>query len=106
MLRRRGPDCGGRLGSGKHWREAGREYEGAPYVNESCGTVIAIRCIHCLDDGIVCEDHPEFPWDMTVEGHSADCGAPGMPCGYCCSPIPENGTESIVLAFTPDWKRA
>lgn len=65
----------------------------------------AIRCSHCLDDGIVCEEHPDFPWDMTVEGHAV-CGAPGMPCGHCCSPIPEDGTHSITEAFVPDWKRA
>lgn len=65
-----------------------------------------IRCPHCLDDGIVCEEHPDFPWDMAVEGHRADCGPPGMPCPHCCSGIPEDGTHSIAEAFTPDWKRA
>lgn len=64
-----------------------------------------IRCLHCLDDGHVCETHPDYPWDMTVEGHRADCGA-GMPCPACCSPIPEDGTTSIGVAFTPDWQRA
>ena len=65
-----------------------------------------IRCPHCLDDGIVCEEHPDFPWDMAVEGHRADCGPPGMPCPHCCSDIPEDGTHSIAEAFVPDWKRA
>jgi hypothetical protein len=42
-----------------------------------------------------------------VEGHSADCyGGAGMPCPFCCSPIPEDSTVSIGVAFTPDWKRA
>ena len=65
------------------------------------------RCPHCLGTGIVCEDHPACPWaglSGTVEGH-ADCGAPGMPCPYCCSPVPEDGTHSITEAFTPDWQR-
>lgn len=69
-----------------------------------------IRCPHCLNDGIVCEEHPQFPWagscgTGTVEGHSADCGGAGMPCPACCSPIPEDGTHSIAEALTPDWMR-
>ena len=67
--------------------------------------VLTPRCLHCLDDGIVCEEHPEYPWDMTVEGHPADCGPPGIPCPYCCSPIPEDGRHFIAEAFTPDWMR-
>ena len=67
----------------------------------------AIRCPHCLDDGLVCENHPGYPWEVTVEGHRADCyGGAGMPCPFCCSPIPEDGRHSIAEAFTPDWKRA
>lgn len=54
---------------------------------------------------MVCEEHPQFPWELIVEGHPASCGAPGMPCPACCSPIPEDGTTSILVAFTPDWKR-
>lgn len=66
---------------------------------------MSIRCPHCLDDGEVCEDHPQFPAHVNVEGHRGeDCGA-GMPCPACCSPIPEDGTHSIAEAFTPDWKR-
>jgi len=64
------------------------------------------RCLHCLDDGIACENHPEFPWEVTVEGHSAGCGGAGQPCGYRCSPIPQDGTHSIAEAFTPDWLRS
>lgn len=70
--------------------------------------VRAIRCLHCLDEGSVCEDHPDMPWEGiwgTVEGH-AEHGGAGMPCPYCCSPIPEDGTTSITVAFTPDWRRA
>lgn len=68
-------------------------------------TMTRPRCLHCLDDGIVCEYHPQFPWSVTVEGHSGDCGGAGMPCPACCSPIPEDGTRSIAEAFTPDWLR-
>jgi hypothetical protein len=67
---------------------------------------LTVRCVHCLDDGIVCEDHPEFPWELTVEGHQAGCGGSGKPCGYCCSPVPQDGTHPIAEAFTPDWLRA
>jgi hypothetical protein len=66
------------------------------------------RCPHCLDEGNVCEAHPEFPWDGiwgTVEGH-ADHGGIGMPCPACCSPLPEDGSHPSDEAFTPDWKRA
>ena len=66
-----------------------------------------IRCPHCLDEGHVCEYHPDFPWDVRVEGHDGEaCGGAGMPCPCCCSDIPEDGTTSITQAFTPDWKRA
>ena len=61
------------------------------------------RCLHCLDTGHVCENHPAMPWEGlagVTEGH-ADCGGAGMPCGYCCSPIPEDGQHSIGEAFTP-----
>jgi hypothetical protein len=63
-----------------------------------------LHCLHCLDTGHVCEDHPEYPWGELVEGH--DCQAPGMPCGYCCSEVPMDGTVPIGLAFTPDWQRS
>lgn len=68
---------------------------------------LIVRCRLCLDDGMVCEAHPEFPWEGiqgSVEGH-AEHGGIGMPCRACCSPIPEDGTHSIAEAFTPDWKR-
>lgn len=58
------------------------------------------RCSHCLDEGHVCETHPDKPWE-----HDG-CGGAGMPCSACCSPIPEDGRHSIAEAFTPDWKRA
>jgi hypothetical protein len=67
----------------------------------------APRCLHCLDDGMVCEDHPAYPWEMLVEGHDGKaCGGAGMPCPACCSPVPEDGTRSIAEAFIPDWQRA
>ena len=69
--------------------------------------VLAPRCPHCLDDGHTCEDHPDFPWAVKVEGHDGEaCGGAGMPCPYCCSPIPEDGRHSITEAFVPDWRRA
>ena len=66
-----------------------------------------VVCPHCLDEGHVCEEHPDFPWEVKVEGHdgTAPGHGAGMPCPYCCSPIPEDGTHSITEAFVPDWKR-
>lgn len=68
----------------------------------------APRCIHCLDDGHVCEDHPEYPWEGlhgTVEGHR-EHGGIGMPCPACCTQdVAENGTHPIAEAFVPDWRR-
>lgn len=71
-------------------------------------SVTPIHCPHCLDTGHVCDHHPVFPWtDLAgpVEGHNCEYAA-GIPCSYCCSPIPEDGTVSIAVAFTPDWMRA
>jgi hypothetical protein len=65
------------------------------------------RCTRCLDDGMVCEDHPGMPWEGlhgTVEGH-AEHGGIGMPCPVCCSPVPADGTHPIGEAFVPDWRR-
>ena len=67
------------------------------------GRLSVPRCLHCLDQGIVCEDHPDFPAHVTVEGHAEH--AAGMPCPRCCSEIPQDGRHSIVEAFTPDWQR-
>jgi len=72
------------------------------------GEADSAACLHCLDEGFVCEDHSDMPWEGewgTVEGH-AEHGGAGMPCPYCCSAIPEDGTTPITLAFVPDWKRA
>jgi bifunctional non-homologous end joining protein LigD len=70
-------------------------------------------CSTCLDTGHVCENHPDLPWAGIVgDGGYAcgdgarDCHGAGMPCPDCCSPIPEDGTRSIVEAFTPDHLRA
>ncbi len=38
--------------------------------------VCSPECPICLGSGIVCEDHPDQPWD---DGDGC-CGAPGMPC--------------------------
>jgi hypothetical protein len=83
---------------------------GGPALCKACAaeSLALHRCARCLDDGMVCEDHPEFPWEGihgTVEGH-AEHGGIGMPCPACCSPIPEDGTRDIAEAFIPDWKRA
>jgi hypothetical protein len=65
------------------------------------------RCPHCLDEGHVCENHPDRPWEGAISpaDGACDCGGAGMPCPACCSPIPEDGTCSIGVAFTPDWRR-
>lgn len=64
-------------------------------------------CAHCRDEGHVCEDHPDQPWEGTfgpVDGHPEHGGA-GMPCPVCCSPIPQDGSRSIGDAFVPDRLR-
>lgn len=58
-------------------------------------------CKSCDDTGHVCENHPDQPWEPLSEAANAcDCGA-GMPCPDCCTPVPQDGTCSIVGAFTP-----
>ena len=78
-----------------------------PVMNRLARHGSPVVCPHCLDEGIVCETHPGFPWEVKVEGHdgTAPGHGAGMPCPYCCSPVPEDGTHSITEAFTPDWKR-
>lgn len=61
-------------------------------------------CPACLDTGHVCENHPDHPWAELAGGVEC-CGGAGMPCPRCCSPIPMDGTTSIVVAFTPDRLR-
>lgn len=74
------------------------------------------HCGTCRDTGFVCEDHPGRTWgdmccddpvtDGLICGHGAcHCGAAGMPCPACCSPVPEDGTVPIGWAFTPDRLR-
>lgn len=47
-----------------------------------------LDCVVCQGEGLVCEDHPEMPWD---KWHQHNCGA-GMPCE--CSPLhPDNDQE-------------
>ena len=58
-------------------------------------------CSGCDDTGHVCENHPTRPWDGISDADNAcGCGA-GMPCPECCDPVPEDGTHSILAAFTP-----
>ena len=52
---------------------------------------------HC--EGIVCENHPDLSWP-----DQCDCGA-GMPSPQCCDPVPQDGTHSIIEAFTPRWAK-
>lgn len=61
-------------------------------------------CPRCLDDGTVCEEHPGFPFGVPAAGHACDWGI-GIPCPYCCSPVPQDGTHSIGEAFTPGRMR-
>lgn len=64
------------------------------------------RCVHCLDEGMVCENHPDKPWEGTLSEAEGGCGCgAGTPCPHCCSPLPQDGTGSIADAFTPDWLR-
>lgn len=63
------------------------------------------RCPTCLDTGHVCENHPDRAWAVLADVEEC-CGGAGMPCPACCSPVAEDGTHSIVEAFTPDWQRA
>jgi len=47
------------------------------------------KCKHCDDTRLVCEDHPDKPWEGTSDSDNAcDCGGAGMFCGYCSE---ENG---------------
>jgi hypothetical protein len=65
------------------------------------------KCPACLDQGHVCETHPDKPWEGlhgAVEGHREHGGA-GMPCRACCPAIPEDGRHSITEAFVSAWKR-
>lgn len=69
-------------------------------------TANAPDCRYCLDEGIVCEAHPDTPWEGTLGEAEGGCGcSPGMPCPHCCSPVPEDGTHAIAEAFVPDRRR-
>jgi hypothetical protein len=66
--------------------------------------VVLVRaaCPRCDDTGHVCERHPIVPWGgISNASWACHCGAPGMPCELCCDPVPQDGTHSIVEAFTP-----
>lgn len=49
----------------------------------------ASRCGRCLDTGQVCEQHPYITQENCGD---AGCGAAGMPCPACCSPVPADRT--------------
>ena len=56
------------------------------------------ECV-CQGTGHVCENHPSKVWGG-IHPDGCDCGA-GMPCPYCCRPVPQDGTHSIAEAFIP-----
>lgn len=37
------------------------------------------ECLVCLDEGWVCEEHPDKSWN----GGDGCCGGAGMPCPHC-----------------------
>lgn len=58
-------------------------------------------CDVCQDTGHVCENHPLRPWaGISDASFACDCGA-GMPCPYCTTPVPQDGTRSITDNFIP-----
>ena len=62
-------------------------------------------CENCDDTGVVCENHQSLPWaEVSGAMFACGCGA-GAPCPTCCDPIPQDGTHSIVEAFTPRHRR-
>lgn len=61
-------------------------------------------CPACLDTGYVCEEHPGVPWGGFA-ATQCPCGAPGMPCMLCCTPVPQDGRHSIAENFVPDKMR-
>lgn len=41
-------------------------------------------CKKCNDTKLVCENHPDLPWDgVCDEGNACHCGGAGMPCECC-----------------------
>jgi hypothetical protein len=69
--------------------------------------VTGLHCLGCLDTGVVCENHPDRPWEgATPPPACCPCGGAGMPCPACCSDIPQDGRHSIAEAFVPDWMRS
>jgi hypothetical protein len=41
------------------------------------------NCEVCFGGGLVCEEHPNKPWegnDMAPSSEMCPCGMPGMPC--------------------------
>lgn len=83
-------------GCGETELAAARGFRPSDFVCMACGALTQI-CRHCLNDGHVCEDHPDRAWR---DGDGC-CGAAGMPCPACCDPIPLDGTHRIGAAFQP-----
>ena len=62
-------------------------------------------CSHCNDEGWVCENHPDVPWEggsatcCAKEGKPWNCGA-GTPC-RACNPSDEFNPPREPYGFTP-----
>jgi hypothetical protein len=39
-----------------------------------------MKCARCEDNGWVCENHPDRPWQGV---NACECGGAGMPCPHC-----------------------
>lgn len=60
-----------------------------------------VKCENCQDEGWVCENHTDRPWNgANAHEGGCECGA-GMPCEECNSsdydnlPRPSPGTKTI-----------
>jgi hypothetical protein len=54
-------------------------------------------CSLCDGGGLVCEEHPDQPWQGP---HACTCGAAGMPCFHCNSADDE--LPRLPKGFEPD----
>lgn len=54
----------------------------------------ADACTNCKDEGWVCENHPDHPWN---EGDPSCCGGAGAPCA--CNKI------NPPWWYVPWWRR-
>jgi hypothetical protein len=69
-------------------------YGGEPWRYSHTAQNRTYRCINCRDDGFVCAEHTDQPWD---EGKGC-CGAEGINCPVCNPRSPED------RAPDPRWK--